>query len=50
MTNKKDSICLDISSLDDEQKRNVAKSLKKTVNQINNDLNNGEPDEEVAEE
>jgi len=42
MTNKKDSICLDISSLNDDQKRSVAKSLKKTVKQINKDLSNGE--------
>ena len=42
MTNKKDSVCIDISSLDDDQKRSVAKSLKKTVDKINTELNSTE--------
>ena len=42
MTNKKDSVCFDISSLDDDQKRTVAKGLKKTVDSINKELSNGE--------
>lgn len=46
MTNKKDSVCIDISSLDDDQKRSVAKSLKKTVDKINTELNNDENPEE----
>ena len=50
MANKKDSVCLDISSLNDDQKRDVAKSLKKTVTQINKNLNKGEESQEDSEE
>jgi len=51
MANKKDSVCFDISSLDDDQKRTVARSLKKTVDSINKELGNGEkPNEESEEE
>ncbi len=51
MANKKDSVCFDISSLDDDQKRTVAKGLKKTVDSINKELSNGEkPNEETEEE
>ena len=46
MTNKKDSVCIDISSLGDDQKLSVAKSLKKTVDKINTELNSGENLEE----
>jgi len=41
MANKKDSVCFDISSLDDDQKRTVAKGLKKTVDLLNKELSNG---------
>ena len=51
MKNKKDSVCFDISSLNDDQKRSVAKGLKKTVDSINKDLGNGEnPKEDDSDE
>ena len=50
MTNKKDIVCFDISSLDDDQKRTVAKGLKKTVDSINKELSNSENPNEEEEE
>ncbi|MEX0764730.1 MAG: hypothetical protein WD033_06160 [Nitrosopumilaceae archaeon] len=42
MAKKKDSLCFDISSLDQDQKVSFAKSLKKTVDKFNSDLNESE--------
>ena len=50
MAKKKDSVCFDISSLDDDQKRTVAKGLKKTVDSINKELSNGEKSNGEEEE
>ena len=52
MTNKKkDTICFDITSLKDDQKKVVAKGFKKTFEEINKELGNGEkPNEETEEE
>ena len=43
MAKKKDSLCFDISSLKDEQKRTFAKNLKQTVDKFNSDLDESEP-------
>ncbi len=47
---KKDSVCFDISSLDNDQKRTFAKGLKKTVDKFNTDLNKVEESNEKVEE
>ncbi|MCH7649405.1 MAG: hypothetical protein IIA83_12480 [Thaumarchaeota archaeon] len=43
MTNKKkDTICFDITSLKDDQKKIVAKGFKKTFEEVNEELSKGE--------
>ena len=44
---KKDSLCFDISNLEDDKKRNFAKNLKKTVDDFNAKLESENPDEEA---
>ena len=46
MANKKDNVCFDISSLDNDQKRTFAKGLKKTVDKFNAEINVDESTEE----
>ena len=51
MANKeKDTICFDITSLKDAQKKVVAKGFKKTFEKINKELSKGEKPNEEAEE
>lgn len=38
MTKKNDSLCFDITSLNEEQKKEFAKNLKKTMNDFNESL------------
>lgn len=46
MVNKKDNVCFDISSLNDDQKRTFAKELKKSVDKFNAEVNVDESKEE----
>ena len=46
MANKKDNLCFDISSLDNDQKRTFAKGLKKSVDKFNAEVNVDELKEE----
>ena len=46
MTKKKDNLCFDISSLEDEQKVILAKSFKKTVDDFNEKLTEPQEDSE----
>lgn len=48
MAKKKDSVCFDISSLDQKQKVSFAKGLKKTVDKFNSDLEESEPEKEES--
>lgn len=46
MARKKDSVCFDISSLEQDQKVNFAKNLKKSVDKFNSDLEESAPNED----
>lgn len=51
MANKeKDTICFDITSLKDDQKKVVAKGFKKTFENLNKELSKSEKPNEEAEE
>lgn len=50
MVKKKDSLCFDISALDQDQKVTFAKGLKKTVDKFNSDLNESEEPQETLEQ
>ena len=48
MTKKNDSLCFDITSLNEEQKKTFAKSLKKTMSDFNESLENKSDEEEES--
>ena len=50
MARKKDSVCFDISSLDQDQKVSFAKGLQKTINKFNSDLKKSEEESENGAE
>ena len=49
MARKKDDLCFDISSLDQDQKVSFAKGLKKTVDDFNESLQEEEPEQTEPE-
>ncbi len=50
MAKKKDTLCFDIGTLDQEQKVKFAKSLKTTVDKFNKEVSKSDQTEEETEE
>ena len=50
MSKKKDTLCFDIGTLDQEQKVQFAKNLKSTVDKFNKEVSKSDQTEEESEE